>query len=122
MDNPEPIDPNMYLNRTADAVQRNSGRVTDAGGAGRLERGSSGQRQGLRRRRPRPHRRPFQGRAAVGRARLNARTDHRQFRLDLVLGYRILDVTPAYRISFKEALHASDEVWFGRLQDHVEVV
>ena len=30
MDRPEPIDPNMHWNRTADAVQRNSGRVTGA--------------------------------------------------------------------------------------------
>jgi hypothetical protein len=37
MDRPEPIDPKMHWNRTADAVQRNSGRVTDARGVGRLE-------------------------------------------------------------------------------------
>ena len=34
MDRPEPIDPKMHWNRTADAVQRNSGRVTDAEGSG----------------------------------------------------------------------------------------
>ena len=28
MDRPEPIDPKMHWNRTADAVQRNSGRVS----------------------------------------------------------------------------------------------